>query len=291
MRKSQGGLAQDRSGLSRDQVAKAENAAVKAGKRSRNVPMHPPVPGTPERINKALARAGVASRRAVDKLIRDGEVAVNGQVVTELGTKVDPRQDRVLVKGKRVPLVANDQQVKLYFLLNKPAGVITSAKDDVGRKTVMDLVAGANPGRIYPVGRLDYDAEGALLLTNDGELAALLMAPRKHIPKVYQVKVKGSPPEEKLDILRRGVRLEDGVTQPCDIRVIRRARVNTWVEVTLMEGKNRQLKRMFWAIHHPVMKILRVAFGSLELGDLPVGRHRALTEAEVDLLRAQVQGV
>ncbi|MBI5494744.1 MAG: rRNA pseudouridine synthase [Deltaproteobacteria bacterium] len=241
-----------------------------------------------ERLNKALARAGVASRRAVDELIRAGKVSVNGQVVTQLGQKVDVRLDRVLVDGKRVALISEEAQVKVYFLLNKPPKVLTTAKDDRGRSTVMDYVAGAAEGRIYPVGRLDYDAEGALLLTNDGELAAKLMHPRTHVAKVYQVKVKGEPEERQLDLLRRGIRLEDGPTRACKIDVVKKARVNTWVEVTLTEGKNRQLKRMFWRIRHPVLKILRVKYGPVDLGDLGTGEFRELKRAEVEALRKAV---
>ncbi len=240
----------------------------------------PDADGT-ERLNKVLARSGVASRRKVDELISSGKVSLNGQVVTQLGTKVDPANDRVTVEGHKVPLIERQAQVKLYFLLNKPAGVLTTVKDDRGRKTVMDYVTGASEGRIYPVGRLDYDAEGALILTNDGDLAAAMMHPRTKVPKVYHVKVKGSPEEKKLDILRRGIRLEDGPTRPCTIDVVKKARVNTWVEVTLTEGRNRQLKRMFWRIHHPVLKIQRIKYGPVDVGDLESGQFRELTKLEI----------
>lgn len=291
VRQEGGGAAMSREGVTRDGALKQENRAArekerKAGKRP------PPIQGGPEeRLNKVLARSGVASRRHVDQLIKDGHVKVNSEVVTELGTKVDPKLDRVQVRGHRVSLVTSQAQVKVYFMLNKPPGVLTTSKDDRGRKTVMELVAGAVDSRIYPVGRLDYDAEGVLLLTNDGELAAQLMHPRTHVPKVYRVKVKGSPDEKSLDLLRRGVHLEDGPTGPCDIEIVGKARVNTWVEVTLTQGKNRQLKRMFWRIHHPVMKIVRIQYGGIDLDDLEVGKYRSLSQGEVEQLKAAVQGM
>jgi pseudouridine synthase len=289
-----GGVAQSRSGQTRNQALKQTRdlPSYEPGVPQR-APFEQEEPGAGsagiERLNKALARAGVASRRHVDELIRAGKVKLNGEVVVQLGVKVDPHVDRVQVHGHRVPLLAAEAQVKLYFLLNKPAGVLTTVKDDRGRRTVMDLVAGATEGRIYPVGRLDYDAEGALLLTNDGDLAAKLMSPKQGVAKVYQVKVKGDPPDDKLDILRRGVRLEDGVTRPCSIEVFRKARVNTWLEVTLTEGKNRQLKRMFWRIRHPVLKIVRVAYGPVTLKDVEPGQFRELSRTEVEKLKRAVE--
>ncbi|MEW5849686.1 MAG: pseudouridine synthase [Myxococcota bacterium] len=286
--KAEGGKATTRSGETRDQATKKPLPDAPRKKKTPSLPPSSAEDNEPERLNKVLARSGVASRRAVDEMIRKGQVKLNGEVVTELGTKVNPAEDRVTVAGKRVALVPRSHQVKVYFLLNKPAGVLTTVKDDRDRKTVMDLVAGASESRIYPVGRLDYDAEGALLLTNDGELAATLMSPRKALPKVYRVKVKGEPAEDKLDILRRGIRLEDGPTKPCQIDVISKARVNTWLEVVLTEGKNRQLKRMFWRIRHPVLKIHRIAFAGLELGRLPPGQYRELTRAELEKLKRAV---
>jgi 23S rRNA pseudouridine2605 synthase len=287
------GGAQSRSGETLDSALKRDGfearKAEKAGKPRKAPPEDIAPNGGLERLNKVLARSGVASRRHVDEMIEAGRVKVNGEVVTELGLRINVRTDRVQVDGHRVNTVTSHGQLKVYFLLNKPAGVLTTAKDDRGRDTVMDLVAGAHDSRIYPVGRLDFDAEGALLLTNDGDLAASLMSPRTHVPKVYRVKVKGEPEEKGLDLLRRGIRLEDGPTKPCEIEVLGTARVNTWVEVTLTEGKNRQLKRMFWRIKHPVMKIQRVSFGGIELGDLDVGKYRSLTKAEVDLLKNAVR--
>jgi 23S rRNA pseudouridine2605 synthase len=238
-----------------------------------------------ERLQKALARAGVASRRAAEAMIVQGRVRVNDKVVTALGTKIDPGKDDVRVDGRRVPVTSPEKQEHVYFLLNKPAGFLTTTKDDRGRKTVMDLVVGASQARIYPVGRLDFDAEGALLLTNDGELANLLTHPRYHVPKTYMAKVKGSPPEEKLDKLRKGIYLEDGPTKPAHVEIVEKAKVNTWVEITVTEGRNRLIKRMFWRIQHPVLKLVRTRFGALDTGGLRIGEYRELSKKELIELR------
>ncbi len=239
-----------------------------------------------ERLHKALAMAGVSSRRLAEQMIVEGRVRLNGTRVTEMGLKVDTESDQVLVDGKKVRFRPADQEL-VYFLLNKPLSVLTTAKDDRGRKTVMDLVKGASGARIFPVGRLDYDAEGALLLTNDGDLANKLIHPRHHVPKTYMVKVKAVPAEDKLDKLRRGIYLEDGPTGPCQIEVVQKARVNTWVQVILKQGKNRQLKRMFWRIKHPVMKIVRTHFAGITTEGLAPGQYRSLTKRELASLRQQ----
>jgi 23S rRNA pseudouridine2605 synthase len=238
-----------------------------------------------ERLQKALARAGVASRRAAEAMIVAGRVRVNDRVVTELGTKVDPAHDEIRVDGRRVQVTSPEAQEKVYFLLNKPAGFLTTTKDDRGRKTVMDLVAGASQARIYPVGRLDFDAEGALLLTNDGELANLLTHPRYHVPKTYMAKVKGVPTEDKLNKLRKGIYLEDGPTKPAHVEIVERAKVNTWVEITVTEGRNRLIKRMFWRIQHPVLKLVRTRFGALDTERLRLGEYRELSRKELAALR------
>ena len=239
-----------------------------------------------ERLQKALARAGVASRRAAEQMIVAGRVRVNDKVVTELGTKIDPGKDDVRVDGRRVPVTSPEKQEMVYFLLNKPPGFLTTTKDDRGRQTVMDLVVGASQARIYPVGRLDFDAEGVLLLTNDGELANLLTHPRYHVPKTYLAKVKGVPTEAKLDKLRRGIYLEDGPTQPAHIEVEEKMKANTWVEITVTEGRNRLIKRMFWRIEHPVLKLVRTRFGALERDGLRLGEYRELSKKELIELRA-----
>lgn len=238
-----------------------------------------------ERLQKALARAGVASRRAAEQMIVAGRVRVNDKVVTELGTKIDPGKDDVRVDGRKIPVTAPDKQEKVYFVLNKPPGFLTTTKDDRGRKTVMDLVVGASQARIYPVGRLDFDAEGVLLLTNDGELANLLTHPRYHVPKTYLAKVKGVPSEEKLDKLRRGIYLEDGPTKPAHVEIEEKMKANTWVEITVTEGRNRLIKRMFWRIQHPVLKLVRTKFGALDRDGLRLGEYRELSKRELQHLR------
>ena len=240
-----------------------------------------------ERIHKCLARAGVASRRAVERMIREGRVRLNNKPLVELGTLVDSEKDIIHINGKRVSISEDLISERVYFLLNKPANVLSTVKDDGDRTTVTKLIKGIGDARIYPVGRLDYDAEGVLLLTNDGELTHQLLHPKKKIPKVYMVKVKGEPAEANLDKLRRGIYLEDGPTGPTKITVIKKARVNTWVEVTLTQGKNRQIKRMFWRIEHPVMKIVRTSFAGLSVQGLRPGEFRQLTKRELTFLRDQ----
>lgn len=242
-----------------------------------------------ERLHKALARAGVASRRAAEQMIAEGRVRLNGRTVTEPGARVDVAKDEVFVDGKRVRIASEADQEKVYILLNKPPGTLTTTKDERGRKTVLDLVAGAGDTRIYPVGRLDYDAEGALLLTNDGALAHQLMHPKFHVPKTYMAKVKGRPKEADLDRLRRGIYLEDGPTRAAHVEVVEEVKRNTWVEITITEGRNRLVKRMFWRIRHPVMKLVRVRFGNLTVDGLKPGTYRMLTKKELQGLRAIVR--
>ena len=288
---SKAGAKPDSKPASKAKKAKHKNKpTVKAS----TVPATPKVPmpsslmleESAERLQKALARAGVASRRAAEQMIVEGRVRVNDVVVKELGTKVDPSRDQVRVDGRVVQVMPAEAQEKVYFLLNKPTGFLTTTKDDRGRRTVMDLVKTASAARIYPVGRLDYDAEGALLLTNDGELANLLTHPRYHVPKTYNAKVKGLPQEAELDKLRRGIYLEDGPTKPAHVEVIQRVRVNTWVEITVTEGRNRLIKRMFWRINHPVLKLVRTKFGALDTEGLRVGEYRELEARELDQLRS-----
>ena len=236
-----------------------------------------------ERLQKIIAHAGVASRREAERLIVLGQVAVNGTIVTKLGTKVDPARDIITVNGS----VINTSPEKLYVMLNKPAGYVSTVKDPEKRPIVMDLLDRVG-SRVYPVGRLDYDAEGLLLLTNDGELAHKLQHPRYRISRTYEVKVKGSPPNGKLSLLRKGIQLEDGMTLPAKAAFLKKTLNNTWITVTLFEGRNRQVKRMCAAIDHPVMKIKRIRFGSLYLSSLALGRYRKLTKDEVKSLYSLV---
>jgi 23S rRNA pseudouridine2605 synthase len=245
-----------------------------------------------ERLQKIIAAAGIASRRKAEELITAGRVEVNGKIIKELGSKADPQSDHIRVNGK----LLRGPERHVYLVLNKPKGYITSASDPEGRPTVLDLVrAGA---RIYPVGRLDYASEGLLLLTNDGALAAKLMHASSHVPKTYQVKVSGRPTEAELLKLRAGVvlppdpkhpraaRRGSSKTAPAAIRMLRDA-PNPWYEVTLIEGQNRQIRRMFETVGHHVEKIKRVRYGPLEL-DLEPGAFRPLTPAEVARLRTAV---
>lgn len=233
-----------------------------------------------ERLQKIIAAAGIASRRKAEQLITGGAVSVNGQTVTELGSKADPEQDHIRVNGK----LLRGSERHIYLLLNKPKGYVTTVSDPEGRPTVMNLLRGVRE-RVYPVGRLDYASEGLLLLTNDGGLAARLMKAASHVPKTYLVKIAGVPAADGLAKLRSGVvlRCEKGKrptkTAPAKIRVIRETE-NPWYEVTLIEGKNRQIRRMFEEIGHHVEKIKRVRYGPLEL-DVPPGEFRNLSLKEV----------
>jgi len=236
-----------------------------------------------ERLNKLLARCGVASRRGADRLIEDRRVTVNGSVVRELGTRVDPRVDTVKIDGKRLP---SPPATHVYLMLNKPRGVVTTLSDPEGRPTVRDLLRRVSR-RVFPVGRLDFQTEGLLLLTDDGALARELMHPSRGVPKTYRAKVRGAPPPEALARLRRGLRVDGRMTQPARVTVVRPG-ANFWLEVTIAEGRKHQVRRMLETVGHPVVKLRRVSFGPLVLGDLPPGRVRPLSPAEVDRLRRVV---
>jgi 23S rRNA pseudouridine2605 synthase len=237
-----------------------------------------------ERLQKLIAAAGLASRRHAEELIAAGEVTVNGEIVREQGTKADPSRDHIKVRGKLInPLL--DAREKVYVLLNKPRGYLSSLNDPENRKLVGDLVP-RSLGRLHPVGRLDYNSEGLLVLTNDGELTNRVTSARSHIAKVYEVKVKGVPPEAQVERLRRGVRLDDGArTAPAEIVKTGETKTNAWYEVVLYEGRNQQIRRMFDSIGHSVIKLRRVRIGSVADELLPVGAWRHLKPAEVRALR------
>jgi 23S rRNA pseudouridine2605 synthase len=229
-----------------------------------------------ERLQKIIAGAGLASRRKAELLIRQGRVTVNGQVVTQLGTRADPRLDHIKVDGKLI----HEPSRKVYILLNKPRQVISSVADPQGRTKVTDLVDVRE--KIYPVGRLDYNTEGLILLTNDGEFSRIAAAAGKHLPKVYRAKVRSKPEAPELVRLREGVRLKSGVQLArCKIVPIREG-ANSWYEVTLTQGKNRQIRAMFEAIGHPVLKLRRVRIGFLTDKGLEVGQYRHLTRREIE---------
>ena len=241
-----------------------------------------------ERLQKIIAAAGIASRRKAEQLITAGRVLVNGTPVMELGAKADPEHDHIRVDGK---LLQPPERFS-YYVLNKPKGYVTTVSDPENRPTVMDLMRGIK-GRVYPVGRLDWASEGLLFFTNDGALANSLMKASSHVPKTYVVKVAGQPDEAKLEKLRRGVSIaEKGGrrvrTAPAQIRLIREGE-NPWFEVTIIEGRNRQVRKMFEEVGHHVEKIRRVKYGPLSL-DVPPGEFRPLTMEEVAKLKAAAGG-
>jgi pseudouridine synthase len=233
-----------------------------------------------ERIQKILAKAGIASRREAERMVVEGRVSVNGKVVQTLGFKADPSKDHIKVDGRRLAPF----EPKVILLLNKPRGYLSTVKDPKGRPTVLDLLKNLK-WRIYPVGRLDFDAEGLLLLTNDGDLAHLLSHPRFSVPKTYLVKVTGVPEEKKLMRLKRGVMLDDGGAKAVSCSLIRQKEKNSWVRVVVTEGRNHLVKKMFSAIGHTVLKLKRIEYGPIQLGDLAFGQFRYLTPAEMEKLK------
>ncbi|HEV8588648.1 MAG TPA: pseudouridine synthase [Pyrinomonadaceae bacterium] len=233
-----------------------------------------------ERLQKIIAAAGIASRRHAEELITSGRVTVNGKVVNELGTKADPGTDHIKVNGRLINPLLQPRE-KVYVLLNKPKGYLSSLSDPKRRPLVTDLVP-SSLGRLHPVGRLDFNTEGLLLLTNDGEFTNHVTAARNRIPKIYKVKVKGIPSENAIARLRRGVRLNDGHrAAPAEIRRLKETGVNAWFEVTLHEGRNQQIRRMLDAIGHSVLKLSRIQIGPLTNSKLKPGDWRLLTPIEV----------
>ncbi|MCA1320799.1 rRNA pseudouridine synthase [Bacillus tianshenii] len=233
-----------------------------------------------ERLQKVIAHAGIASRRKAEQLIQEGKVRVNDKVIKELGVKVSPN-DKIEVEG--IPV---EREEPVYFVLYKPRGVISSVSDDKGRKVVTDFFPLIDE-RIYPVGRLDYDTSGLIIMTNDGEFANSLAHPKSQVDKVYVAKVKGIPSREAIRSLERGIKLEDGKTAPAKIKFLsmERTKETAIFEVTIHEGRNRQVRRMFEAIGHPVMKLKRERYGFLTLQGLKSGEARELTPHEVKQLR------
>ncbi len=236
-----------------------------------------------ERLQKLISQAGLASRRAAEQMILDGQVSVNGQVVTELGTKADPDDDHIKVRGKLINKLLQHQP-KTYILLNKPKGYLSSVSDPEGRPLVTDLVKGHV--RLYPVGRLDFNTEGLIILTNDGDFTNKVTRSRT-IPKVYEVKVKGLPNANAINKLRRGVVLEDKFkTSPAEIKELKGTDKNGWYEVTLYEGHNQQIRKMFDAIGYSVVKLRRTRIGALEDPFLKVGVSRVLKPEDIAKIEA-----
>lgn len=233
-----------------------------------------------QRLQKVLAHAGIASRRASEDLILAGRVEVNGKIVRTLGVKVDPVVDRIRVDGKPIKTVSG----KVYYLLHKPTGVISSCHDPQGRTTVMDLLQGVKE-RVYPVGRLDYDSEGLVFLTNDGDTALVFSHPRYQVRKSYLVQVEGSPSQKALKRLCQGIKLSDGWTAPAKAKLVDKLADTTLIVLEIHEGKNRQIRRMCDAIGYPVVSLKRFKMGPLDLEGLGRGEYRQLTPREVrDLL-------
>jgi 23S rRNA pseudouridine2605 synthase len=233
-----------------------------------------------ERLQKLIAQAGLASRRGAEELITEGVVTVNGKVAV-LGTKADPDTDHIKVRGKLINLKIRAKE-NAYILLNKPKGYLSSVSDPQHRPLVTDLIKGV--GKLHPVGRLDFNTEGLIILTNDGDFTNAV-ASSKRIPKVYQVKTKGMPTEVAIRKLRRGLVLEDGYkTAPADIKILKPTDKNGWYEVTLFEGHNQQIRKMFDAVGHSVVKLKRIAIGNVTDVGLSVGRSRKMTEEEIKSL-------
>ena len=243
-------------------------------------------PGT-VRLQKIIAQAGLASRRAAEKLIADGRVTVNGETVVEMGTKADPSRDDIRIDGRRL----KSPERHRYILLNKPAGYVTTRSDPQRRRTVVDLLAGVKE-YVYPVGRLDYDTQGLLLLTNDGDLAARLTHPRHEVDRTYEARVAGMPDDEAIERLRRGIPLDGRRTHPADVTLINKGRRDEdgVLHVTIREGRNRQVRRMLEAVGHPVRSLRRTRFGPLTLRGLQTGTWRELTPHEVATLKKWKSG-
>ncbi len=236
------------------------------------------------RLQKIIANAGIASRREAERLIDEGRVSVNGTVVRQQGVLADPDADRIKVNGRLLPA----PEKKVCILFNKPRGCLTTVKDDKARPTVMEFFKDL-PARVYPVGRLDFNTEGVLLFTNDGDLSKKLLAPKSKVPRTYLVKVRGVPEEKALNRLRRGVRLDNRPTGPMKVHIKRTTGKNSVLSIKLAEGKYRHLKRVCEKVGHPVVKINRIEFGKLNLTGLPLGAYRFLTLKEVRSLNALIR--
>jgi len=235
-----------------------------------------------KRLQKILAEMGIASRRRAEEMIAEGRLRVNGKVAV-LGTKADPGRDHIKLDGK---LLTGRAENKVYYMMNKPVNVMTTLEDPQGRPTVGDFMARIKM-RVYPVGRLDFDSEGLLLLTNDGVLTHAILHPSKKIPKTYKVKIKGLLDDKDIARLRGGMHLADGKTAPARVRKLRKLKENSWVEMTITEGRKRQVRRMFDHVGHSVLKLIRVKVGRVDLGPLPPGEIRSLTPDELESLKIQ----
>jgi 23S rRNA pseudouridine2605 synthase len=238
-----------------------------------------------KRLQKILSEMGIASRRRAEDFILEGRVTVNGRVAV-LGMKADPLKDHIKVDGRLI----TKPEPKVYMAFNKPRNVVTTLYDPEGRPTVKDFLKGIKY-RVFPVGRLDYDSEGLLLLTNDGDFAHAVLHPSKKISKTYLIKVKGIPENSKVEKLRTGVKLDDGMTAPANVKKIRMLENNAWLEITIHEGRNRQVRRMFEKIGHPVIKLKRIRIDGITAGKLTAGGYRYLTPEEVSKIKKEISWV
>jgi len=235
-----------------------------------------------ERLQKILAKAGIASRRKAEELIRQGKVTVDGKVVTEMGIQVDPEHQRIEFDGKGVTV----EEKKIYVLLHKPAGYVSTVHDPQGRPIVTELIRGIRE-RIFPVGRLDLDTEGALLLTNDGEMAQKILHPSHEVNKTYRATVKGKVSKKKVEMLSRGINIDGRKTWPALVKVLSAGVRETTLQITIHEGRKRQVRKMCEAVGHPVLKLKRIAYGKLKLGNLAPGKFRFLSKKDLQLIFAK----
>ncbi len=235
---------------------------------------------TSVRLQKVIARAGISSRRKAEELIQSGQVTVNGTIVTEMGVRVNPQRDHIKISGKHLPAPAPD----MFLILNKPAGVVCTLEDPQGRPTIKQMLPKPSL-RLFPVGRLDFDSEGLLLFTNNGDIAQACLHPSHHVLKTYRVKIKGVLDDAEIIQLHNGVPLEDGQTAPARVKKAGKAQANSWLEITIHEGRKHQVKRMFDYLGHPVIRLKRIQFGPLQLGSLPLASSRFVTSKEANALR------
>lgn len=234
------------------------------------------------RINKFIAACGIASRRKAEELIKEGKISLNGEVVNELSINIDPEKDKVFYNGEEIRL---ENEEKVYFLLNKPEGYISSAKDQFDRKSVVDLIK--TDKRIYPVGRLDYETSGLLILTNDGDLTYKLTHPKHEVEKTYIASVRGIPDELDLESFRNGLEIDDYVSAKAKIGIVKKDKVKNYsvCKISIHEGHNRQVRKMLEKIGHPAMNLKRISMGNIKLNDLKSGEYRPLSRAEVEYLK------
>lgn len=228
------------------------------------------------RLQKILSEMGVASRRKAEEMIMEGRVTVNGATAT-IGMKANPFVDYIKVDGKLIVGPNISATKKVYYIFYKPRNVVTTLFDPEGRPTIKDYLKGIKQ-RVFPVGRLDFDSEGLLLLTNDGEFANAVIHPSKRVPKTYHVKIKGIIEDEEIERLKKGIRLEDGITMPAEVRRLRKGINNSWIEITIYEGRKRQIRRMLERVGHPVIRLIRIGIGPLKLGNLRPGEIREIKE-------------